>query len=381
MYKNLFRFIRDQFQTEAFIPLHAPLIGALEKEIVNDCLASTFVSSVGQHITEFENDLKTLTAATDVVAVSNGTAALQLALIAVNVKNGDEVITQALTFIGTANAISHTGASPIFLDIEKDNLGLDPVKLENFLSQETFLNDKQECINKKTGKKIAACVPVHLFGHPVKINEINAICQKYFIPVIEDAAEALGSYYQNQHLGTFGEIGILSFNGNKIITTGGGGALLFKDKNLALKIRHLSTTAKKPHPYEFFHDQIGYNFRLPAINAALGVAQLKRITHFLKSKRDLALSYQHFFSSREEKFFWEPAQSKSNFWLNAILLKDFEARENFLKQSLTENIMCRPVWKLIPFLPIYAHCQKGDLSNAIHIERCLVNLPSSAREF
>jgi aminotransferase in exopolysaccharide biosynthesis len=344
-----------------------------------DCIDTTYVSYVGQYVRRFEEDVQQLTGASYAVAVSSGTAALQVALLLAEVTPGDEVITQPLTFIATANAISYCSAQPVFLDVERSTLGLDPDILNDFLTSNGSLKSDGKCYNKITGRKIAACVPMHTFGHPVRIDQIVDICQRYRIPVVEDAAEALGSLYKGQHAGTFGDIGILSFNGNKPVTTGGGGMIITNDESHAIKAKHLTTTAKKPHPWEFVHDDIGYNYRMPNINAAVGCAQMECFAAVLENKRTTANMYHQYFQDIGIPFITEPAHARSNYWLNAIALKNRQERDRFLTHATEKGIQARPVWTLMPNLPMYRHCQCTSLETARWLEDRLVNIPSSVR--
>jgi aminotransferase in exopolysaccharide biosynthesis len=316
------------------------------------------------------------TGATKAVVCVNGTNALHIALKLTGVEQDHEVITQPLTFIATANAISYCGAHPLFIDVDLDTMGLSPNSLLEFLEKETILKE-EGCFNKQTKRKISACVPMHTFGHPCRIDLIVEICEKYKIEVVEDAAESIGSFYKGQHTGTFGRIGILSFNGNKTITTGGGGMLLFNDSELARKAKHLTTNAKVPHPWEFAHDEIGYNYRMPNINAALGVAQLEMLDQFISAKRLLAEEYFHFFTSLNIQFFLEPNYCKSNYWLNSLILKNKEERDNFLQISNENGVMTRPIWTLMNRLPMFKDCQHGSIENAQWLEERVVNIPSS----
>jgi aminotransferase in exopolysaccharide biosynthesis len=356
--------------------LHEPLFIGNEKKYLEECIDSTYVSSVGKFVDLFEEKIAEYTGAKKAVVCVSGTNALHIALKLVGVEQYDEVITQPLTFIATANAISYCGAIPIFLDVERDTMGLSPKSLKAFLSKETEMKS-DGCYNKSSGKRIKACVPMHTFGHPCRIDEIALICKKYKIELIEDAAESLGSYYKGKHTGTFGKIGVLSFNGNKTITTGGGGMLLFNDEILALKAKHLTTQAKVPHPWEFVHDEIGYNYRMPNINAALGVAQLESLNLFIEKKRSLATDYMIFFQNNPITFFHEPGQCKSNYWLNVILFDSEVERNQFLTESNKQGVMTRPVWRLMNKLPLFENCQCGDLSNAEWLEKRIVNIPSS----
>ena len=371
------RFIRNTFnQPEGFIPLHAPVFNGNEKKYIEECIDTTFVSSVGKFVDRFEDDIAKFTGAKKAVVCVNGTNALHLALILAGVQQNDEVITQPLTFIATNNAISYCGAHHVFIDVDKDTLGLSPLALSNFLQE--FVEVRNDgCYNKISNRKIAAVVPMHTFGHPCRIDEIAVICKKYNLELIEDAAESLGSYYKNQHTGTFGSIGVLSFNGNKIITTGGGGMLLFNYEELAQKAKHLTTQAKVPHPWEFIHDEVGYNYRMPNINAALGVAQLEQIGQFIETKRKLANKYKNFFENKGIRFFSEPNQAKSNYWLNVILLEDRKERDEFLEFSNNKGVMTRPAWELMNRLPMFQNAQCDDLPNAEWIADRLVNIPSS----
>ncbi|GET21583.1 LegC family aminotransferase [Prolixibacter denitrificans] len=376
-FSEIVQFIRNTFnQPEGFIPLHAPVFSGNEKKYMEECIDSTFVSSVGKFVDQFEEKMADFTGAAKAVVCVNGTNALHMALMLVGVERGDEVITQSLTFIATANAISYCGANPVLLDVDKDTMGLSPKALEHFLEQETVIKS-DGCYNKKTNKKISACVPMHTFGHPCRIDEIVAICQKYHIEVVEDAAESVGSYYKNQHTGTFGKIGVLSFNGNKIMTTGGGGMLLFNDIDLANRAKHLTTQAKVAHPWEFRHDDIGYNYRMPNINAALGLAQLEQINKFLKVKRKLAERYADFFKEEEIDFVDEPQMAKSNYWLNAIIFQNLEERNSFLEFTNNNGVMTRPAWELMNRLPMFRNAQCQNLTNSEWLSERLVNIPSS----
>ena len=369
--------IRDLFhKPEGPIYLHEPLFIGNEKKYLEECIDSTYVSSVGKFVDLFEKKIAEYTGVKKAVVCVSGTNALHMALILVGVKQYDEVITQPLTFIATTNAISYCGATPVFVDVDRDTMGLSPKSLEVFLSNETVMK-ADGCYNKATGKRIKACVPMHTFGHPCRIDEIAAICNNYKIELIEDAAESLGSYYKGQHTGTFGKIGILSFNGNKTITTGGGGMLLFNDEKLAAEAKHLTTQAKVPHRWEFVHDEIGYNYRMPNINAALGVAQLESLNLYIKKKRLLATSYHDFFQDKSICFFHEPNQCISNYWLNVLLFDSIEERNLFLTESNSQGVMTRPVWELMNRLPMFEKCQCGDLSNSEWLADRIVNIPSS----
>ena len=379
MFDKIVTFIKSLYPTENPVPLHAPRFSGNEKKYLIDCIDTTYVSYVGKYVTRFEDEIRHLTGAKYAVAVCSGTEALHVALLLAGVAPGDEVITQPLTFVATANAISYCGAQPVFMDVERSTLGLDPEKLNDFLLNNGILKSDGKCYNKITGRKIAACVPMHTFGHPVRIDQIIEICQKFQIPVVEDAAEALGSYYKGQHTGTFGDIGILSFNGNKPVTTGGGGMIITNDETHAAKAKHLTTTAKQPHPWEFVHDNVGYNYRMPNINAAVGCAQMECFAGVLENKRTTAQMYYQFFQDMGIPFITEPAHARSNYWLNAIVLKDRQEREKFLAYATEKGIQTRPVWRLIPHLSMYRHCQCTAFEAAQWLEDRLVNIPSSVR--
>lgn len=378
---HILGFIRSTFNdAEGFIPLHAPFFGGREKEYVADTIDSTFVSSVGAYVTRFEEMMTEITGARYAIATVNGTTALHLALVLAGVKYGDEVITQPLTFIATANAIAHAGGIPVFTDVDKDTMGLSAVALEAFLAEHAIVNDQGECINKTTGRRIAACIPMHTFGFPARIKDIVAVCDKYNIPLLEDAAESLGSYVDGRHTGTFGKLGIFSFNGNKTVTCGGGGAIVTNDEAIAKKAKHLSTTAKVPHAYEFVHDEIAYNYRMPNLNAALACAQLEQLDAMLQNKRELAEMYADFFKGSSVSFVKEMEGTKANYWLNTILFGDHGQQQAFLKESNDKKVMTRPIWRLMNKLPMYANCQHGDLPNAEWLEQRVVNIPSSVRK-
>lgn len=370
-------FIRELYGRKDFIPLHEPIFNGNEKKYLNDCIDSTFVSSVGKYVDYFEEMVVDFTGAKFAVATVNGTAALHIGLLLSDVKRDDEVITQPLTFVATCNAISYIGAHPLFIDVDKNTLSLSPEKLLTFLQTNTEQVDGR-CKNKLTGRLIKAMVPMHTFGHPGRIKEIAKIANDFNIELVEDAAESLGSYYDGIHTGLFGKMGTLSFNGNKTITTGGGGMLVTNDEGLAKRAKHLTTTAKIPHKWEFDHDTIGFNYRLPNINAALGCAQMEKITSILENKRETAKKYQTFFSAMEEvSFVVEPKNTRSNYWLNAIILKDRMQRDSFLEQANKNGVMTRPVWKLMNHLEMFKNYLPTDLENAKWLEDRIVNIPSS----
>ena len=369
-------FIKKTFNTNEFIPLHEPRFNGNEKKYLNDSIDSTFVSSVGKYVDTFEKEFAKTVGSKYAIATVNGTAALHISLILADVKKDDEVITQPLTFIATCNAISYIGAKPIFVDVDLDTMGLSPTSLKEFLEKNCELKENT-CINKITGKTIKACVPMHTFGHSCRIDEIKDICDKWNITLVEDAAESLGSFYKNKHTGTFGKVGAFSFNGNKIITSGGGGVIVSDDEAIAKRAKHITTTAKIPHPFEYVHDEIGYNYRLPNINAALLVAQLEQLNSFIEAKRKLSLKYKEFFSNNNINFIEEPTNSKSNYWLQAVLLNDKKQRDEFLEFTNKNGVMTRPIWKLMHELEMFKDCQKTDLKNSKYLEEIVVNIPSS----
>ncbi|HHY1355549.1 TPA: aminotransferase LegC [Campylobacter coli] len=378
MFEKEISFIKSLFNKEN-IALHEPCFIGNEKKYLLECIDSGFVSSVGEFVTRFEEALKEKTKARFVIATNTGTAALHIALLANGIDENCEVITQSISFVATANAIAYTGAKPVFLDIDENTLSLSPKALEHFLENQTYQKDNLS-YNKTTHKLIKACVIMHTFGLSAHIKAIKELCEKYHILLIEDAAEALGSTYENKALGTFGKCGILSFNGNKIITGGCGGAILSDDENLAKLARHLSTTAKIPHPYEYDHDMIAYNYRLCNVNAAILLAGLENLEPFLENKRELAKIYKDFFKNHDKcEFIDEKSNEKSNFWLNTLLFKDENLRNIFLEECLKNNIFVRPVWKSLPSLKAFQNCQSDELINTKNLEKRLVNLPSSVR--
>lgn len=371
-------FIKEHYKTESFIPLHVPHFGGNEKKYLLDTIDSTFVSSVGAYVDQFELMMETITQTQKAVAVVNGTAGIQVGLRLAGVKAGDEVLTQALTFVATANAIAYQNATPIFLDVDLDTMGLSPRAVKQFLEEFGDLRE-DGCYNKKTGKKISACVPMHTFGFPVHLDELIATCTIWKIPVVEDAAESLGSEYKGKPTGSLGKIGVFSFNGNKIVTSGGGGAIVTNDFKLGEKGKYLTTTAKIPHPYEYVHDEMGYNFRMPNLNAALACAQLEQLEGFLENKRKLAKEYQSFFGSNGIKFRTETPDTKANYWLMSLELENKSERDLFLETTNANGIMTRPIWQLMYRLQMYASCQRDQQVNAEFLEERIVNIPSSVR--
>ncbi|URC13115.1 LegC family aminotransferase [Flavobacterium sp. B183] len=371
-------FIKEQYKTEKFIPLHVPHFGGNEKKYLIETIDSTFVSSVGAYVDQFEEMMQNITNTGKAVAVVNGTAAIQVALRLIGVKNGDEVLTQALTFVATANSISYLNATPVFLDVDLDTMGLSPKSVANFLEEFGDLRE-DGCYNKKTGKKISACLPMHTFGFPVHLDELIEICSAWKIPVVEDAAESLGSEYKGKSTGSYGKLGAFSFNGNKIVTCGGGGAIVTNDFKLGEKGKYLTTTAKIPHPYEYVHDEMGYNFRMPNLNAALACAQLEQLNRFLENKRELANEYESFFASNGINFRTETPDTKANYWLMCVELENKMERDLFLKETNAKSVMTRPIWQLMYRLPMYSNCQRDNQVNAEFLEERIVNIPSSVR--
>ena len=376
MFDDVVSFVRGIYGKEGLIPLHEPLFIGNEKQYLNECIDSTYVSSVGKFVDKFEEKIAEYTCSKFAIATINGTSALHIALLLSDVSTDDEVITQPLTFIATCNAISYCGANPIFIDVDKETMGLSPDSLNCFLSEHAVVKNNQ-CLNKTTGKIIKVCIPMHTLGHSCRISEIKEICDKYKIILIEDAAESLGSFYNEKHTGTYGLLGVLSFNGNKIITGGGGGCIITDNEALAKKAKHLTTTAKVPHKWKYSHDMIGYNYRMPNLNAALLTSQLENLNNFLSSKRNIAMEYKEFFKDKPYRFIEEPVNSKSNYWLNAIIFKDKEDRDLFLHETNSKGVMTRPVWTLMNKLSMFKDTQCDNLDNARWLADRVVNLPSS----
>ncbi|MDO3642481.1 LegC family aminotransferase [Mucilaginibacter sp. L3T2-6] len=379
LFKDIADFIKSQFPDLGFIPLHAPVFIGNERKYVIDTIDSTFVSSVGAYVDLFEQMMCRITGASFAIATVNGTNALHLALVLANVERGDEVISQSLTFIATCNAISYIGAYPLFLDVDADSLGLSPSAVEKYLENNAELRPDGFTYNKITRRRIKACVPMHTFGLPCRIDEISAICDKWNITLIEDAAESLGSYYKGRHMGVFGKIGTFSFNGNKTVTSGGGGALVTDDQALAKRAKHLTTQAKVPHAWAFVHDEIGYNYRMPNLNAALACAQLEQLNTFVTNKRELAAIYHRKFNALDIKYCKELPEATANYWLNTVLLENKQEREDFLAYMNSNGVMSRPIWELMHHLPMFEKAERGDLSNSEWIADRLVNIPSSVR--
>jgi len=379
MFKDFVECVQNIYGTKDFIPLHEPRFLGNEKKYLLDTIDSTFVSSVGEYVGAFEKKVAEFTGFNYAVATVNGTSALHAALVLAGVEPDDEVITQSLTFVATCNAIHYCGAEAVFVDVERSTLGLSPVSLRDFLEEYTEIRDDGFCWNKGSGKRIKACVPMNTFGHPVRIDLIRALCLKHGVFLLEDAAESLGSFYNGQHTGKGSDCAVLSFNGNKIITTGGGGMLLMDDQDLAKRAKHITTTAKKAHPYQFDHDEIGFNYRLPNLNAALGVAQMEELPGFLEKKRNVTELYQDWSAKNDVEMISEPDNARSNYWLNALLLENTEQRDGFLEYANGHNVMSRPIWVPMHRLKIYKHCFKTDMRNTEFLSERIVNVPSSVK--
>ncbi len=378
-YKQIVDFIRDLYGTSDFVPLAVPKFIGNEKKYLNECIDTTFVSSVGKFVDRFEEDMARYTGAKRAVVCVSGTNALHMALMLAGVELDDEVLTQALTFIATCNALSYIGAHPVFLDVDVATMGLSLDAVKEWLAKNAEIRNNQ-CYNKRTGRRVKACVPMHTFGHPVRIEELVAVCDEWHIELVEDAAESIGSTYKGKHTGTFGKVGAISFNGNKTITTGGGGMLLFNDEELGKYAKHLTTQAKIPHRWEFRHDHIGYNYRMPNINAALGCAQLEHLDEYVADKRETARRYAEYFAGVDGvEFFVEPEHAYSNYWLNAVLLPNKEEQIRFLEYTNDHGVMTRPIWELMNRLPMFENCETDHLSNTQMFADRVVNIPSSVR--
>ena len=378
-YAKTIDFIKELYGNQEFTPLSVPKFIGNEKKYLEECIDTTFVSSVGKFVDRFEEDMARYTGAKKAVVCVSGTNALHMALMLSGVERDDEVLTQALTFIATCNALSYIGAHPVFLDVDRSTMGLSPDAMKEWLYKNTEQRNG-ECFNKSTGRRVKACVPMHTFGHPVRIEEIAALCKEYHIELVEDAAESIGSKYKGKHTGTFGKVGAISFNGNKTITTGGGGMMLFNDEELGAYAKHITTQAKIPHRWEFRHDHIGYNYRMPNINAALGCAQLENLDRYIESKRQVAAEYEAYFKNIDGiEFFTEPENSFSNYWLSAVVLKDKESQLDFLQQTNDNGVMTRPIWELMNRLPMFENCENDGLVNTVWFADRVVNIPSSVR--
>ncbi len=397
MYKKTIDFIKDLYGLQN-VPLSVPKFIGNEKKYLNECIDTTFVSSVGKFVDRFEEDMAAYTGAKRAVVCVSGTNALHMSLMLVGVKRDDEVLTQALTFIATCNALSYIGAYPVFLDVDRSTMGLSPDAMKEWLQKNAevrknsrineldkshdfaFQEDEYACYNKNTGRRIKACVPMHTFGHPVRIEGIAELCKEWYIELVEDAAESIGSKYKGKHTGTFGKIGAISFNGNKTITTGGGGMMLFNDEELGAYAKHITTQAKIPHRWEFHHDHIGYNYRMPNINAALGCAQLENLDAYVADKRATAAAYAEYFKNMDGiEFFTEPENCFSNYWLNVVILPDHDKQLEFLQETNDNGVMTRPIWELMNRLPMFENCENDGLENTIFFADRVVNIPSSVR--
>jgi dTDP-4-amino-4,6-dideoxygalactose transaminase len=397
MYEKTIGYIKELYGQENVL-LAVPKFIGNEKKYLNECIDTTFVSSVGQFVDRFEKDMASYTGAKRAVVCVSGTNALHMSLMLVGVKRDDEVLTQALTFIATCNALSYIGAHPVFLDVDRSTMGLSPDALKEWLQKNAevrkntrineldkshdfaYLEDEYACYNKNNGRRIKACVPMHTFGHPVRIEELSAICAEWHIELVEDAAESIGSKYKGKHTGLFGKVGALSFNGNKTITTGGGGMLLFNDEELGAYAKHITTQAKIPHRWEFRHDHIGYNYRMPNINAALGCAQLEHLDEYIADKRETAAAYAEYFKNVDGiDFFTEPENAFSNYWLNVVILPDHDKQLEFLQETNDNGVMTRPIWELMNRLPMFENCENDGLENTIFFADRVVNIPSSVR--
>lgn len=397
-YSKTINFIKELYGNQEFTPLAVPAFAGNEKKYLEECIDSTFVSSVGKFVDRFEEDMARYTGAKRAVVCVSGTNALHMALMLSGVERGDEVLTQALTFIATCNALSYIGAYPVFIDVDKSTMGLSPDAMKEWLAKNAEVrplheksidkvydfaypsNDTMACFNKHTGRRVKACVPMHTFGHPVRIEEIKALCDEWHIELVEDAAESIGSLYKGKHTGTFGKAGAISFNGNKTITTGGGGMMLFNDEEMGAYAKHITTQAKIPHRWEFRHDHIGYNYRMPNINAALGCAQLENLDKYIASKRETAAAYAEFFKTIPDiDFFVDSPDTFSNYWLNAVILKDKDAQLRFLEETNDNGVMTRPIWELMNRLPMFENCENDGLENTIWFADRVVNIPSSVK--
>jgi aminotransferase in exopolysaccharide biosynthesis len=376
MFEALIKFVREYYRSTDFIPLHAPIFAGRERQYVLDTIDSTFVSSVGAYVDRFERDMVAYTGSPRAVATMNGTAALHIALKLAGVQPGDLVLTQPLTFVATCNAIAYCGAEPVFTDVDRHTLGLSPRAMDEWLHNHAQMDEDGVCRTRTDKLVIRACLPMHTFGHPADLDGLVEVCARWNIALVEDAAESLGSLYKGRHTGTIGLLGTLSFNGNKIITTGGGGMVL-TNETLGTRAKHITTTAKQPHPYEYVHDEIGYNYRLPNLNSALGCAQLEQLETFIANKRELAAEYAAHFSGSDLQFVTEPENCRSNYWLNAVFCDSREQRDSLLKSTNDAGVMTRPIWALMNRLPAYAHCRQGPLTQAEWLEAHVVNLPSS----
>ena len=377
MYREFVRFVRELYNTNEYIPLHTPRFMGKEKEYLLDTIDSTYVSSVGEYVDRFEDVVADYTGAKYAIATMNGTSALHISLILSGVQDNDEVITQSLTFVATCNAIRYCNAEPVFVDVDRQTLGMSPSDLSDFLHKNAEVGDDNLCRNRCTGNIIRACVPMNTFGHPVDINSIKSICDKYHIALVEDAAESLGSFNNDVHTGTISNVSALSFNGNKIITTGGGGMLLTNDEYVAKKARHVTTTAKIKHHWKYEHDEMAYNYRMPNLNAALGLAQMESLESFILNKRNIAKLYSEWCCENDVAFIEEPEYAESNYWLNALVLDGVKSRDEFLNYTNSSGVMTRPLWEPMHKLRMFERCQHNELTNTEWLSERLVNIPSS----
>ena len=371
-------FVREVFNDDkGFIILHDPRFIGNERKYLLDAMDSNFVSSVGEYVGKFEQAICEYTGSKYAIAAVNGTSALHICLLLAGVKADEEVITQPVSFIATCNAISYTGARPVFVDVDRRTMGMSAEKLEDFLKENARRGTDGFTYNNKTGRRFAAVVPMHTFGHPCDLDGIVEVCERYNIALVEDSAESIGSYYKGKHTGLFGKLSALSFNGNKVITTGGGGMILTQDEELAKLAKHITTTAKVPHRWEYNHDYTAYNYRLTNLAAALGLGQIEQCDYFIEQKRKLTDKYKAFFADKDIEFFVEPENCRSNYWLNAVILKDREERDAFLTYTNDNGVMTRPIWVLNNKLDMYRGCQCGDLTNSQWLEDRVVNIPST----
>ncbi len=378
MYGKTITFIKDLYGSEKVF-LHAPCFIGNEKKYLDECIDTTFVSSVGAFVDRFEKEIGDYTGAGRAVVCVSGTNALHMSLMLAGVERDDEVLTQPLTFIATCNALSYIGAKPVFIDVDLDTLGMSPAATEAWLCKNAEVKGG-ECFNKHSGRRVKACVPMHTFGHPIHLDEMVEVCREWHLALVEDAAESIGSLYKGKHTGTFGPIGALSFNGNKTITTGGGGMMLFQDPELGAYAKHITTQAKVPHRWAFIHDHIGYNYRMPNVNAALGCAQLENLERFVEDKRNTAKAYAEYFKNVDGiRFFMEPEDCRSNYWLNVIILENREAQQAFLQESNDAGVQTRPVWELMPRLSMFKDCESDGIKNSIWLADRIVNIPSGVR--
>lgn len=380
MFDDVINLVRNLYPGDRPVLLHEPVFRGREKEYLLDCIDSTFVSSVGPYVDRFGQELADYVGAKHAIPVVNGTAGLHVALKLAGVEQGDEVVVQPLSFVATANVISYCGAEPCFVDVDPDSMSLSPEALRVFLEKETKLGDHGYPVHYLTGRPIRACVPMHTFGHPGRVEAVREVCDAYGISLVEDAAESLGSFVDKRHTGLFGQLGVFSFNGNKTITSGGGGAIVTDDDSIAARAKHLTTTAKVPHRWEFDHDEVGFNYRMPNVNAALACAQLEQLEGFLAEKREVARIYKAFFDELPDvDFMPEMEGTRSNYWLNTIRMRDFAAREDFLEKTNAAGVMTRPVWRLLSDLSPFSGSPRAPLPVATELAERLVNLPSRVR--